>query len=177
MAKPAETPPPPPPQSAVSSPSVTSASGAAPVSDATLREFAGYHMKRAFNVVQADLNRILKPLELRMITFSALTLIVDNPGLRQAWLADALAIERPNLVVILDELESRDLIRRDRVPTDRRAYALNATLAGRRLHEQALAAVRGHEAALFSGWDRTTRDTVIRALGELHRPEKHDREA
>ena len=42
------------------------------VSDATLRKFVGYHMKRAFNVVQADLTETLKPFELRMLTYTAL---------------------------------------------------------------------------------------------------------
>lgn len=142
------------------------------VSDATLRRFAGYHMKRAFNVIQADLNGALKPLELRMITFSALTLIVDNPGLRQSQLADALAVERPNLVVIIDELEGRDLIVRDRVPTDRRAYALKATLAGQHLHARALEAVETHEVRAFSEWDKDTRETIIRAMGLIHRRDR-----
>lgn len=145
---------------------------AAQVSDATLREFAGYHMKRAFNVVQTDVNQTLKPFDLRMVTFSALTLIVDNPGLKQAQLADALAVERPNLVVIIDELERRDLIVRNRVPTDRRAYALTATLAGQRLHAQALAAVRKHEARVFGGLDDATRETLIGVMeGIRHRRE------
>ena len=121
------------------------------VSDATLRGFVGYHMKRAFNVVQADLANTLKPYDLRMITYSALVLIVDNPGLRQSQLADAMDIERPNLVVIIDELERRDLILREKVPTDRRAYALVPTLAGRQLCQRAVAAVRGHEMRLLRG--------------------------
>ena len=120
------------------------------VSDETLRSFAGYHMKRAFNVVQADLLRALKPFNLRMITYSALVLIVDNPGLRQSQLAAAMDIERPNLVVIVDELERRDLILREKMPTDRRAYALVPTLAGRQLCAQAVAAVRKHEERLFA---------------------------
>jgi len=94
------------------------------VSDDTLRRFLGYHMKRAFNVVQADLVATLKPFELRMLTYTALVLICDNPGLSQAQLAAAMDVERPNIVVIVDELERRELINRTRVPTDRRAYAL-----------------------------------------------------
>lgn len=134
------------------------------VSDATLRNFIGYHMKRAFNVVQSDLARTLKPFDLRMLTYTALVLIVDNPGMRQAQLADAMDIERPNLVVIIDELERRELIIRDRVPTDRRAYALKATLAGRQLYEKAIAAVTAHEEHLLVGLDAGTRDTVISVL-------------
>lgn len=125
--------------------------GAASVSDSTLRLLHGYQIKRAFNVIQSDLNRTLKPFELRMITYTALIMIVDNPGLRQSQLAEAMDIERPNLVVIIDELERRDLILRDRLPSDRRAYALKATLAGRRLCEKAVAAVQAHEERLFQG--------------------------
>ena len=119
------------------------------VSDHTLRGLLGYNVKRAFNVIQADLNRALQPLELRMITFTTLVLVVDNPGIRQSQLAEVLAIERPNLVLIVDELERRELITRERVATDRRAYALEATLRGRRLHQRALRAVQRHEARLL----------------------------
>jgi DNA-binding MarR family transcriptional regulator len=141
----------------------------AQVSDADLSNFVGYRMKRSFNVVQADLARTLKPFELRMTTYTALLLIIGNPGMRQAQLADAMDVERPNLVVIIDELEGRELITRDRVPTDRRAYALKATLAGRRLCDKAVAAVEGHEKHMFSEWDEETKATVIRALGLIHR--------
>jgi DNA-binding MarR family transcriptional regulator len=139
------------------------------VDDTTLRGFLGYSMKRAFNVVQADLVETLKPFELRMLTYTALVLIVDNPGLRQAQLADAMDIERPNLVVIIDELERQELIIRDRVLNDRRAYALKATLAGRRLCGRAVAAVAAHEAALLGGIDEATRKTVISALAQVER--------
>lgn len=134
------------------------------VNDATLRQFLGYHMKRAFNVVQADLLRTLKPFELRMLTYTALVLITDNPGLRQSQLAAAMDIERPNLVVILDELERRELILRERVPTDRRAYALAPTLAGRQLCDKAVAAVTAHENRLLEHLDQDARAAVEAAM-------------
>lgn len=139
------------------------------VSDATLRGFVGYHMKRAMAVLQADLNKALKPFGLRMVTYSALVVIVDNPGLRQAQLADALAIERPNLVVILDDLEERGLITREKVPTDRRAYALMATLKGRRLCEKATRANRADEARLLAGVEPAQREAAIRVMQVIER--------
>lgn len=123
--------------------------GVVHVSDKTLRAFLGYQMKRTFNVIQSDLSQTLKPFDLRMLTYTALVLIVDNPGLRQSQLAEAMDIERPNLVVIIDELERRDLIIRDRLANDRRAYALMPTLAGRRLCEKAVAAAEAHEKRLL----------------------------
>ena len=134
------------------------------LTDATLQKFVGYHMKRAFNVVQSDLARTLKPFELRMLSYSALVLIVDNPGLSQSQLAKAMDVERPNLVVIVDELEQRELISRQKVPSDRRTYALNATLKGRRLFARAVKAVEEHEAALLQGIDGPALDVVIDAL-------------
>lgn len=135
--------------------------------DATLRGFSGYGMKRAFNAIQSDVNAALAPFDLRMVTFSALVMIVDNPGLRQSQLAEVLAIERPNLVLIIDELERRDLITRERAPDDRRAHALMVTLAGRRLHDKALAAVRAHEARMTAGLTDAERAMLIHALRRI----------
>lgn len=147
-----------------SSPKQVMQQAARSISDATLRQFVGYHVKRASNVIQSDLAKVLKPFELRMLTYTALVLIVDNPGLSQSQLADAMDIERPNLVVVVDELEQNELIMRERVPTDRRTYALKATLAGRQLYDRAVAAVKAHEERLLAKVDPETRERLLAAL-------------
>lgn len=144
------------------------------VSDASLRQLVGYHMKRAFNVVQADLAQTLKPFDLRMITYSALVMIADNPGLRQSQLANAMDMERPNLVVIIDELERRGLIVRDRVPNDRRAYALKTTAQGKQLCRKAVDSVVAHEKQLLSAIDPDTRATLLAALKTIENSPKKD---
>jgi hypothetical protein len=48
-----------------------------------LRAYAGYHLKRAYHVFKGDLDCSLKEFDLRMVTYSALALIVDTPGLRR----------------------------------------------------------------------------------------------
>jgi DNA-binding MarR family transcriptional regulator len=137
------------------------------VSDAPLREFVGYHIKRAFNVILSDLNAALKPFELRMVSYSVLVLIVENPGIRQSQLSDALAIDRPNLVVIIDDLEKRDLITRDRLLTDRRIFLLQATPAGQQVCKAAINAVRAHEDALFEGIDEESRANIVKAMRHI----------
>ncbi|PHR61738.1 MAG: MarR family transcriptional regulator [Robiginitomaculum sp.] len=134
------------------------------VSDENLRMLVGYNMKRAFNAVQADLLDALRPFELRMITYSALVLIVDNPGLRQSHLSSALAVERPNLVVIIDQLERRGLISRERLASDRRAYGLHATLAGRKLYEDSVRAVTAHEVKIFGALDGALATNLVADL-------------
>ncbi|WP_137701731.1 MarR family winged helix-turn-helix transcriptional regulator [Marimonas lutisalis] len=137
--------------------------------DATLRGFVGYHVKRAMSVMLADLMRALEPYELRLVTYSALVVIVDNPGLRQAQLADILDIERPNLVQIVDDLEGKGLIRREKVPTDRRAYALMATDRGQEVAGEAGYAIRAAEEQRLVALSDEERREVIRAMNLIER--------
>ncbi|NBZ89157.1 MarR family winged helix-turn-helix transcriptional regulator [Stagnihabitans tardus] len=118
--------------------------------DTPLAEFIGYAMKRALSIVQADLSRVLGGFGLRAVSFSALSIVVAQPGLTQTQLADALQIERSNLVTILDELSGRGLIIRAPVAQDRRRHALMATAEGQTLAQAAQTAVKTHERALFS---------------------------
>lgn len=134
------------------------------VSDALLERFLGYRMKRAFNVIQADLTETLKPFDLRMTSYTALVLILSNPGLSQSQLADVMDMERPNLVVIVDELERRGLIARDRLKTDRRTYALDVTCAGRQLCEDAMTAAERHESRVLKRLTPEMRRTVAAAM-------------
>jgi DNA-binding MarR family transcriptional regulator len=134
------------------------------VSDETLRKLIGYQMKRTFNVLQADLTETLEPFGLRMLTYTALILIVDNPGLRQSQLAEAMDIERPNMVIVVDSLERRNLITRNTADYDRRANSLKATFAGRKLCEMANEAVKAHEARMLLGLDENARNRLIEAL-------------
>ena len=135
--------------------------------DAILRRNIGYDMKRAFTAIQADVNATLQPLGLRMLTFSVLAVIRDNPGLRQSRLAELLMIERPNLVLILDELEGMDLVTRTRARDDRRAYELKVTLKGRRLCDRAGQAVAEHDARMARGMGAEERAALHRALRQI----------
>ncbi|HSF63857.1 MAG TPA: MarR family transcriptional regulator [Paracoccaceae bacterium] len=118
--------------------------------DAPLGAFTGYLLKRAFNRVQDDLIRTLEPFGLRMLSFSALLVVARNPDITQTQLGQALSVERSNIAVLLDGLEESGLVTRNPVPGNRRAYALRATLKGRRTADKAAEAVRAHEARLFA---------------------------
>lgn len=142
------------------------------ISDATLRGLVGYNMKRAFMVIRADLARTLEPFELRMMTYTALTLVSDNPGLSQSQLAGAMQVERPNLVVIVDELETRGLITRDRVPTDRRTYALRITGDGARLLANATRAVAAHESELMGTLSAAEEAALVATLNRIESADK-----
>jgi DNA-binding MarR family transcriptional regulator len=138
-----------------------------PEADLRLRRFTGYLMKRAFNVVQDDLTRVLEQFDLRLLSFSALQIVVEFPDITQTQLAQMLDVERSNIVVVLDKLEDAGLLTRNAVPNNRRAYALRTTLAGRRLAEKAINAVAEHEARLFAGIDPDDLARMRAALAKI----------
>lgn len=137
--------------------------------DRHLSGFLGYEMKRALAVLQADLTRVLGALGLRAVSFSALSVIVQTPGLTQSALADALQIERSNLVTLIDELAGRNLIMRAPVAGDRRRHALMPTAEGQNLAREASAAVEAHENRLFAGLTAEERHELQRLLTKFRR--------
>ena len=90
-------------------------------------------------------------------------------GLTQTQLADALQIERSNLVTIIDELAGRGLILRTAVVGDRRRYSLLPTEAGKDLAVAARAKVEEHEARLFGCLTATERRELQRILRKFRR--------
>jgi DNA-binding MarR family transcriptional regulator len=132
--------------------------------DGTLTGFIGYSLKRALSIVQSDLARVLAVHDLRAVSFSALSIVVAQPGLTQTQLADALQIERSNLVTIIDELAGRNLIVRAPVAHDRRRHALMPTPAGKKLAAAVQASVVDHERRLFAGITAAERSELQRIL-------------
>ena len=147
-------------------------------SDSLLRQFVGYRLKLAWLPVHDDLTATLDPLGLRISTFSALSVVVENPGISQTQLSVVLNLKRSGVVVIADELEQAGLLERLPVPGDRRAYALHATAAGTQQWHKAVAAIKAHEARLFADLTveeqrqlkdllhRATRSALRRRTGE-----------
>ncbi len=132
--------------------------------DRDLRDLVSYSIKRANAALMGDIERVLGRFGLRRSTYSALSVVTDNPGVRQSDVSQALAIERPNMVQILDELQRSGLIVRVRDPGDRRAYLLSATTAGTALMAEAGAALHAHDQRLTEGFSAEQRRALIAAL-------------
>lgn len=137
--------------------------------DARLRRLVGYNIKRANSALMGDVERVLGRFGLRRTTFSALAVVVDTPGLRQAALAEVLAIEPPNLVQIVEELLRPGWLLRERDGSDRRAYLLRASAEGQRRLAQADAALNAYDARLTEGFTAAERAALIAALRRVER--------
>ncbi|MBN9474189.1 MAG: hypothetical protein ABS43_00290 [Bordetella sp. SCN 67-23] len=77
--------------------------------------------------------------DLRQAEFAVLSLLEANPSISQKRLADAINVSPPNMAAVLARLLERDLIRRERQPSDQRMQILLLTPAGTRLYRKAAA--------------------------------------
>lgn len=140
---------------------------AEPSVDQAMRQYVGYTVKRAYMVIQPAVQEAIAPFGLRIPSFSCLSVIVANPGIAPSVLAETLKMERSNIVLVVDELETAELISRTQMKTDRRRHALTATMRGKQVHKKAAAAVEEAEMRLTAGFDDAEREQLIALLARI----------
>jgi DNA-binding MarR family transcriptional regulator len=133
----------------------------------TLDALVGYNLKRAYMIFQDDFRTTLGDSGLTPRAFAVLTLIAEIPRVTQSAISRYLGIERSGLVAIVDDLESRDLVRRVAVPGDRRVQALALTRDGEKTHRASAQAVNEHEARLLSVLSVKEQQTLLDLLRRL----------
>ncbi len=102
-----------------------------------LQSLMGYNARRAaLSIIGLFLER-LAPYGLKPVDFSVMSIICHNPGVTSRQLCATLDLLPPNLVGLVQSLESRGLIERKPHPHDGRAVGLHATPKGLALMVQA----------------------------------------
>ncbi len=109
----------------------------------------------------------LAALDLEPHHAALLRYVASARGLSQQALADTLQVARSRMVVLVDDLEQRNLIERHRSLTDRRAYALQLTDDGRQLLERAMAIAREFEDELCQPLQADERHQLVAFLRRL----------
>lgn len=101
--------------------------------------------------------------------FGLMVIVANNEGLSQTRLARALGIDGSTMVAMIDRLEKKDWMRRERSTTDRRSHALYLTEAGGQLLADLTPRVEAHEAELAQGLSADERTKLIELLAKITR--------
>lgn len=97
----------------------------------------GFVLGEAARRLDAAVRRGLAPLGIHPRHYAVLALLRETGPLSQQEIGRRLAIDRTTMVYLIDDLEKRGLVVRDRDPGDRRKYAVSATGAARNMLREA----------------------------------------
>ena len=94
---------------------------------------------RAAEASHALANSMLGELGLTARQVGILTLVTERAPMTQKELGAELQIDRTVMVDLIDQMEAKRLVERCRNPSDRRAFLIQPTAAGRKAKEAAVA--------------------------------------
>lgn len=132
-----------------------------------LEDILGFHLATATVTTMDTFERhVGTPLGLRKVEYSLLLLLANGP-LSPKRLGRALALSAPNLTLLLDRLQQRDLIRRERSESDRRSHNVVLTDEGLRVAEAGAEAAAPMERELDERLSRAERLMLIELLRKV----------
>lgn len=139
-----------------------------PLSLGVLSDVLGYHIAQAAVTTYGTFeSHIGQPHNLRKVEYSLLMLVLANGPLTPKRLGHALALSAPNLTLLLDRLQGRGLIRRERSTTDGRSQNIVLTEDGRRLAAVTSVAAGPMERELDDRLSRAERLMLIELLRKV----------
>ena len=133
-----------------------------------LTEYLGYALRRAQMATVTEFVGALQEVGLRPTQFSVLTVIKENPGVRQSEVCGALGIQKANFVPLLNELQRRGFAVRKAGIVDRRSSALHLTSRGEAVLERARALHAAFEKRLAARLGTRGRDQLLNLLQRLN---------
>jgi DNA-binding MarR family transcriptional regulator len=137
------------------------------VSFGPLTDYLGYALRRAQMAAVAEFLEAFKEVDLRPTQFAVLTIIHENPGVRQTEVCEALGIQKANFVPLLNELQRRGLALRKSVAGDRRSLALHLTPQGQSILQRARVIHDAYENRFIARLGRRGRDQLLTLLNKV----------
>jgi DNA-binding MarR family transcriptional regulator len=135
-----------------------------------LPSYLGYQVRRTQARIFSEFEAALRDLDFTPGSFGALTLIRANPGITQGRLAAAFGVDKSTMSPVIFRLESRGLVKREVLPSDRRRHALFFEEGAEAAYRAAREKVRTFEAGVAARLSKSEQRELARLLVKLQGP-------
>lgn len=133
-----------------------------------LADIVGFHIRLAHVAVYRHFTETFADLELTQKQVSVLWLVDDHPGIAQIDVGQRLRMDRATTMTIVNRLQERDYLRRERSEIDGRKQALYLTEAGRQALDKAKTCIGEHEAWLKGRFTPAEIEKLVEMLARIH---------
>jgi DNA-binding MarR family transcriptional regulator len=133
-----------------------------------LNGIVGFHIRLAHGAVYRHFTETFVDLDLTQKQVSALWLVSDHPGISQIALGQRLRMDRATTMTIVNRLQDRAYLRRERSDSDGRKQALYLTEAGAQALAEAKRCIAEHEAWLKARFTPEETEKLVEMLARIH---------
>lgn len=134
------------------------------LSDSEFSDEPVFLLARAGSLGTSAANRALADLGLKGRHYSVLSLVCGEDHPNQRELGAHLVLDPSQVVLLVDSLEERGLVRRETDPADRRSKIVLPTPEGSALYEQAKTMIRDSTSQTLANLSVSERATLLRLL-------------
>ncbi|CAM2153727.1 putative transcriptional regulatory protein for hcr operon [Pararobbsia alpina] len=132
-----------------------------------LENTIGFNLRLAQQASFQAFARRVGSSDLRPGFYATLALIHENPGISQTALSQANGRDKSTLTPVLDDLERRGLVVRERLATNRRSYSLTLTTEGVKAWKTLRTHARAHDKALDELIEPSHKEEFLRSLRKI----------
>lgn len=133
-----------------------------------LGDIVGFHIRLAHGAVYRHFTETFADLDLTQKQVSALWYVADHPGISQIDLGGRLRMDRATTMTIVNRLQERGYMRRERSESDGRKQALYLTAAGGEALGKAKCCIAQHEAWLKARFTPDETEKLVEMLTRIH---------
>ena len=134
----------------------------------SMRDRVPFLLYRAAEESHALANQMLAGMALSARQAGILTMVTELEPMTQKALGDALRIDRTTMVALLDDLERKGYVTRQRHPRDRRAFLLHPTDSGRAAKAAAVRILDEQQRRFLAPLTPAERGQLAALLTRLH---------
>ena len=133
-----------------------------------LADIVGFHIRLAHVAVYRHFTETFCDLDLTQKQVSVLWLVDDYPGISQIAVGQRLQMDRATTMTIVNRLQDRGYLRRERSTSDARKQALFLTPEGRAALATAKGCIAEHEAWLKGRFTSDEVKKLVEMLARIH---------